>query len=106
MTVRSHLFPLQFTSNLTIIVLDLIEIVNLWSICILNIDIDECTAGQDKCDSFSTYCVNVPGSYKCECRNGFEQDTPFKCKGSFILLSVQKINLANRLQAVTPFNVR
>ena len=32
-------------------------------------DINECNDGEAKCDH---KCVNTPGSYKCECKNGFK----------------------------------
>ena len=44
------------------------------------VDIDECTNGQSQCVIQSTYCKNVPGSYKCLCRNGYEPDTKVSCK--------------------------
>ena len=41
-------------------------------ICILITDIDEC-AGDNNC-SPNADCVNVPGAYQCQCREGYEGD--------------------------------
>ncbi|XP_065195891.1 slit homolog 2 protein-like [Sycon ciliatum] len=35
-------------------------------------DINECD-GVNICDSSSSYCVNQPGNYTCECKNGFSK---------------------------------
>ncbi|KAL9979690.1 hypothetical protein ACROYT_G017390 [Oculina patagonica] len=43
-------------------------------------DIDECAQGDAKC-SKSADCVNLPGSYKCNCKNGFSGDG-FNCAAS------------------------
>lgn len=45
----------------------------------LNQDIDECAQGDSKC-SKEAYCVNLPGSYKCNCKEGFIGDG-FNCAG-------------------------
>ena len=37
------------------------------------LDIDECTAGTADCSADAT-CLNMPGSFACECRDGFEGD--------------------------------
>ena len=42
-------------------------------------DIDECALGTDDCD-FNADCQNVPGSYRCICRAGFEGDGK-SCEG-------------------------
>ena len=36
-------------------------------------DIDECTAGTDKCD-FNADCSNTDGSYSCSCKPGYLGD--------------------------------
>lgn len=36
----------------------------------LPLDVDECTEGLSQCGPF-TVCLNVPGSYRCECRSGY-----------------------------------
>jgi len=33
--------------------------------------VDECAEGISTCDQVSTECVNVPGGYFCQCRQGF-----------------------------------
>lgn len=34
------------------------------------LDVDECAEGLSQCGPF-TLCLNVPGSYRCECRSGY-----------------------------------
>lgn len=36
----------------------------------LPLDIDECAGGLSQCGPF-TVCLNIPGSYRCECRSGY-----------------------------------
>lgn len=36
-------------------------------------DIDECLEGVDDCSASAT-CINVPGSFQCECETGYEGD--------------------------------
>lgn len=36
-------------------------------------DIDECSLGQHQCSSYAR-CYNIHGSYKCQCRDGYEGD--------------------------------
>ena len=43
------------------------------------LDINECTKGI--CDTTSTDCVNVPGTYRCTCKNGFEGGSASHCEG-------------------------
>ena len=40
---------------------------------LLFIDIDECENGQDNC-SVHAVCHNTPGSYECDCKDGFIGD--------------------------------
>lgn len=40
--------------------------------CIFITDIDEC-AGDNNC-SPNADCVNIPGAYQCQCRDGYEGD--------------------------------
>ncbi|XP_030580184.1 fibrillin-2-like isoform X2 [Archocentrus centrarchus] len=40
-------------------------------------DIDECEKGSHKCD-MNAACINIPGSFKCRCRDGWVGDG-FKC---------------------------
>ncbi|CAD5227211.1 unnamed protein product [Bursaphelenchus xylophilus] len=38
-------------------------------------DVDECeTDGEKLCDKENEICVNTPGSYNCECKNGYKRD--------------------------------
>lgn len=43
-------------------------------------DIDECVDGFVECDSKST-CVNLPGWYHCECRDGYHDNGLFSTNG-------------------------
>uniref|UniRef100_A0AAY4EA35 Neural EGFL like 2 n=1 Tax=Denticeps clupeoides TaxID=299321 RepID=A0AAY4EA35_9TELE len=43
-------------------------------------DIDECTNGLVECDSRAT-CVNLPGWYHCECRDGYHDNGRFTANG-------------------------
>uniref|UniRef100_A0A8C7XWE7 Neural EGFL like 1 n=1 Tax=Oryzias sinensis TaxID=183150 RepID=A0A8C7XWE7_9TELE len=44
-------------------------------------DIDECAEGLIKCHNHSS-CVNLPGWYHCECRNGFHDNGSYEPDGS------------------------
>ncbi|XP_052334751.1 protein kinase C-binding protein NELL1-like isoform X2 [Oncorhynchus keta] len=44
-------------------------------------DIDECAEGLIQCHNHSR-CVNLPGWYHCECRNGFHDDGSYLIHGS------------------------
>lgn len=46
----------------------------------LSSDIDECADGFVECDSKST-CVNLPGWYHCECRDGYHDNGLFSASG-------------------------
>eukprot|EP01053_Blabericola_migrator_P007438 Blabericola_migrator_1__7437@NODE_378_length_9209_cov_129_909101_g302_i0_p10_GENE_NODE_378_length_9209_cov_129_909101_g302_i0NODE_378_length_9209_cov_129_909101_g302_i0_p10_ORF_typecomplete_len108_score2_45EGF_CA/PF07645_15/3_4e13EGF_3/PF12947_7/58EGF_3/PF12947_7/9_2e03EGF_3/PF12947_7/8_9e07EGF_3/PF12947_7/2_1e03FXa_inhibition/PF14670_6/1e05hEGF/PF12661_7/7_1e05cEGF/PF12662_7/2cEGF/PF12662_7/0_00067EGF/PF00008_27/0_00024EGF_MSP1_1/PF12946_7/7_6e03EGF_MSP1_1/PF12946_7/0_00088Plasmod_Pvs28/PF06247 len=52
-------------------------------------DIDECATDTDDCSRASEECVNEIGSYRCECRPGFEQ-TPGRshCTGTNLLSDI------------------
>lgn len=43
-------------------------------------DIDECSDGFVECDSKAT-CVNLPGWYHCECRDGYRDNGMFAANG-------------------------
>lgn len=43
-------------------------------------DIDECADGFVECDGKST-CVNLPGWYHCECRDGYHDNGLFSASG-------------------------
>lgn len=56
-------------------------IVNLPDVLfLLSLDIDECADGFVECDSKST-CVNLPGWYHCECRDGYHDNGFFSTNG-------------------------
>lgn len=47
------------------------------------IDVDECA--ERPCDT-SELCVNTPGSFKCQCKNGFKLDSVTNaCTGNMSL---------------------
>ena len=51
---------------------------------VLNIstDIDECDNHYDEC---SDICINVPGGYNCDCRNGYYLQLNGKdCEGTYV----------------------
>uniref|UniRef100_A0A8C9VD34 Neural EGFL like 2 n=1 Tax=Scleropages formosus TaxID=113540 RepID=A0A8C9VD34_SCLFO len=43
-------------------------------------DIDECSSGFVECDSRAT-CINLPGWYHCECRDGYHDNGMFSANG-------------------------
>ncbi|XP_073687375.1 protein kinase C-binding protein NELL2a [Garra rufa] len=43
-------------------------------------DIDECSEGLVQCDTHAT-CVNLPGWYHCECRDGYHDNEVFTANG-------------------------
>lgn len=45
-------------------------------------DVDECEIGAHNCDMHAA-CINVPGSFKCRCRDGWIGDG-IKCVGGYI----------------------
>lgn len=47
----------------------------------LPLDVDECSNGQSECDAATTTCSNTVGSYRCPCRNGYEQEASTSCTG-------------------------
>ncbi|GFS01114.1 fibrillin-2-like isoform X27 [Elysia marginata] len=48
--------------------------------CGICVDIDECETLQHDCHGRGQKCVNVPGSYRCDCLPGYTRDGS-KCKG-------------------------
>lgn len=42
-------------------------------------DIDECAMGISQCTAENTECTNVPGSYTCTCKSGFEANSDGNC---------------------------
>lgn len=45
------------------------------------VDVDECEIGAHNCDMHAS-CVNVPGSFKCSCREGWVGNG-IKCIGKY-----------------------
>lgn len=51
--------------------------------CFLTADIDECTAKMHYCHA-NTMCVNLPGSYRCDCVRGYVRVDDFSCTGEVL----------------------
>ena len=48
------------------------------------LDIDECAVGGTKCNQI---CVNKPGSYECQCRNGYKLEADKQtCTGKMLYI--------------------
>lgn len=45
-----------------------------------NADIDECNSGDNLCQR-NAKCINIPGSYRCECSPGFKLSPSGACVG-------------------------
>lgn len=43
------------------------------------IDVDECTRGEHSCGANNDRCVNTPGSYQCQCKDGFFMAPTAQC---------------------------
>lgn len=52
----------------------------LWCLFDCLTDIDECSDGFVQCDSRAT-CINLPGWYHCECRDGYHDNGMFSPSG-------------------------
>ena len=50
------------------------------------LDIDECSNGNGKCQDGE--CINTPGSYSCECNEGFREDSRHMCRGLLVFLKL------------------
>lgn len=48
------------------------------------VDVNECTRNNGGCDIDAT-CINVPGSFRCVCDDGYTGDG-FHCRGMFYLI--------------------
>ena len=56
------------------------------------VDINECKTGNNKCVGANVSCKNLPGGYKCPCKQGFAGDMRRGCKGKHICIgSVQEL---------------
>ena len=44
------------------------------------VDVDECQRATNGCDSCSTTCANTVGSFRCNCRDGFDYNDGQRCQ--------------------------
>ena len=44
------------------------------------LDVDECVTGAHKCDLTASKCLNNPGNYSCQCKDGFFENKN-NCRG-------------------------
>ena len=58
----------------------------LQNLVVLHEDVNECEEGTSRCHQKAA-CVNVPGSYNCQCEPGFIGNGR-TCTGKFINLSM------------------
>jgi len=42
-----------------------------WSGAVCSLDVNECDRSSSPCDGAATVCINVPGSFRCQCTPGF-----------------------------------
>ena len=49
---------------------------------VLSSDINECKNKSLCSQDPNTHCVNIPGSYKCECNDGYKEKRNGKCEGN------------------------
>ena len=47
---------------------------------LISLDVDECKHGDNKCDLKAAHCVNKPGSYSCQCKEGYQQMDNYTCR--------------------------
>ena len=50
---------------------------------LISLDKDECQVNNGGCDVFNGDCINVPGSYLCDCKKGYQlkENSEFICEG-------------------------
>lgn len=58
------------------------SLVNFDMFCVLLVDINECDNGKNDCHG-NAKCSNVPGSYTCQCKEGFVGDGR-RCDGTYL----------------------
>lgn len=48
-------------------------------------DIDECILELDDCTAGAETCSNIPGSFSCKCKTGYERPSASgHCRGNFL----------------------
>ncbi len=70
--------------------------------CLFAIDIDECNSGDNLCQR-NANCINIPGSYRCECLAGFKLSPSGACLGescTCITKSNQIIQTFDKIQMI------
>ena len=72
-----------------------------WKICS---DIDECREKNSGCDDNNRECVNTPGSYHCQCKQGYHKANRSVCDGKTTLIS-EKINEAMFYKDTSTYSV-
>ena len=45
-------------------------------------DVDECSTDEHKCNLTTSTCVNKPGNYSCQCKEGYGQTDGLNCVGN------------------------
>ena len=60
-----------------------------------NIDIDECN--REHCCSANALCVNIPGSYQCQCKSDFTGDG-VSCRGTVCIHKTHNITKTQSCQ--------
>ena len=51
-------------------------------LCYLVSDVDECSNNLHKCNLTASTCVNKPGNYSCQCKEGYGQTDGINCLGN------------------------
>jgi len=50
-------------------------------------DIDECARGAHRCHGHDMTCVNRPGTYLCQCPEGYQLTDDLNCQGMLVSLA-------------------
>lgn len=50
---------------------------------VLSLDKDECNVNNGGCDIVNGLCINTPGSYHCQCKQGYQlrENSELICEG-------------------------
>ena len=63
----------------------------MWPL-LFHVDVNECAIRADNCGENSV-CVNKPGSFKCQCKNGYYKESGSKqCIEGMLALVIMLIN--------------